>query len=125
MDDGHGNRVVAADEDLRAVGKTTIIRPREDEDGYWYLSGSAITLAQLLFEFRRNYTVAELMHWYFNATKISRKRPHAWGHLDIRRAANLRYHTFGRRGHVSKIVVGRKGAVNTEAAASGRQRYLR
>ena len=113
--DEYGNRVVAAGEDLRAVGKTTIIRPREEEDGYWYLTGAAITLAQLLFEFRRNYTVAELMYWYFNATKICRKRPHAWGHPDIRRAASLRYQKFGHHGHFSKEVVGREGAVNSEA----------
>ena len=125
VEDEYGNRVVAAGEDLRAVGKTTIIRPREEEDGYRYLSGAAITLAQLLFEFRRNYTVAELMHWYFNATKICRKRPHAWGHPDIRRAASLRNQNFGRRGHLSKEVVGRKGAVKSEAATSGRQRYLK
>jgi hypothetical protein len=125
VDDGHGNRVVAAGQDLGAVGKTTIIRPREEEDGYWYLTGAAITLAQLLFEFRENYTVAELMHWYFNATKICRKRPHAWGHPDVVRAASLRNQKFGRRGHLSKEVVGREGAVKSEAATSGRQRYLK
>ena len=52
VDDGHGNQIVAVDPGLGEVGSTMIIQTRDDDDGYWYLSGTAITLAQLLYHFR-------------------------------------------------------------------------
>ena len=52
VDDGHGNQIVAVDPGLGEVGSTMIIQTRDDDDGYWYLSGTAITLGQLLYHFR-------------------------------------------------------------------------
>ena len=86
---------IAVGIDLLAVGNTTILRTRRNEDGHWHLSGGAIGLAELFALFGRDYTVSDLMCWYHNAPKVVRKRPHAWGSPGVRDAAHERRKAFG------------------------------
>jgi hypothetical protein len=85
-------------EDLVAIGNTTILRTRRAQNGHWRLRGGAITLAELLFQFGKDFTIFELMFWYHHADKIVKKRPHAWGSQEVRDAANERKKTYGRYG---------------------------
>jgi hypothetical protein len=75
-----------------------ILRTRRAQNGHWRLRGGAITLAELLFQFGKDFTIFELMFWYHHADKIVKKRPHAWGSQEVRDAANERKKTYGRYG---------------------------
>ena len=79
--------------DLRSVGNTTIHKTRDGEAGHWHLSGGAITLAELFWTYGEKCSVAELMHWYYNAPKVLRKKGHPWGSRDCRNAATQRWKT--------------------------------
>ena len=67
--------------------------------GHWRLKGGAITLAQLLLEFGEHFTAQELFFWYYHATKVAKKRAHAWGSECPREAAKVRKQVYGRYGH--------------------------
>ena len=56
-------------------------------------------MGELLAEFGDRFTVSELMFWYHNASKLVRKRPHAWGSQEVRDAAHERRKAWGRYGH--------------------------
>ena len=60
--------------DLAAAGNTTILRTKPGIPGHWRLNGRAISLPELFDKFGEEFTVSELMLWYFNAPKVLRKR---------------------------------------------------
>jgi hypothetical protein len=99
--DGYGISMVHHHIDLEKVGNTTILRTEQGQKGHWHLSGGAITLADLFFKFGEQYTVSELMSYYYNAKKVCRKRQHAWGSAECRQAALQRYKSNGHYGHPS------------------------
>ena len=103
--DKWGQRLVAEWVDLTKVGNTTILKSRDGVNGHWHLNGGAITLPELMYTFGEKYTVTELMHWYYNAPKVLRKREHAWGAPETRKAALQQRKTFGRPGHQSDEIV--------------------
>ena len=45
------------------------------------------------------YTAMEIMHWYANAQKVARKRPHPWDSAEVRAADHVRHGTYGKWGH--------------------------
>ena len=102
--DRWGNEYVPMDVDLTKVGNTTILRTRDGDTGHWQLNGGGITLAELFFKFGGHYTVAELMSWYYNADKVLRKKKHAWGSVECKKAAMQRWKTYGRPGHQSQEI---------------------
>ena len=104
QEDQWGYSMVHPDEDLRSVGNTTILKTRDGEDGHWHLNGGGISLAELFYEFVEHYTVAELMHWYYNAPKVLRKKEHSWGSPECRKASLQRWKTYGRPGHQSEEI---------------------
>ena len=65
--------------DLRKLGNATVLKTRPNEDGHWHLKGGAINLSELSATVGPTFTVAEIMFWYYNSTKLLRKRDHAWG----------------------------------------------
>ena len=85
--------------DLLAVGNTMILRKNRHGQGHLHISGGAITSGELLLKFGDKLTVYELMFWYHNATKLAKKRPHAWGSQECREAAQARKKVRGRYGH--------------------------
>ena len=99
--DGWGTSIVHHTVELERVGNTTILRTEQGQRGHWHLSGGAITLADLFFKFGDNYTVSELMNYYYNSKKVCRKRAHAWGSPECRQAALQRYKSNGHYGHQS------------------------
>ena len=103
--------------DLTKVGNTTILKSRDGVNGHWHLNGGAITLPELMYTFGEKYTVAELMHWYYNAPKVLRKREHAWGSPDCRKAALQRWKTYGRPGHQSDEIVQKHIMIQTAVGA--------
>ena len=58
-----------------------------------------ITLAELLWRFKWNYTATEIYYWYCHAPKCIKKRDHSKGSQDRRDAAKLRFKEKGRIGH--------------------------
>ena len=110
--DGYGNVIVHHTIELERVGNTTILRTEQGQRGHWHLSGGAITLADLFFKFGDNYTVSELMNYYYNSKKVCRKRAHAWGSPECRQAALQRYKSNGRYGHQSHDIDPTKPASN-------------
>ena len=85
--------------ELAAAGNTTILRTKPGITGHWRLNGGAISLPELFDKFGEEFTVSELMLWYFNAPKVFRKRQHSWGSAEVRAAAYQRFKTYGRYGH--------------------------
>ena len=110
--DGWGTSIVHHDIDLQSVGNTTILRSVEGKNGHWHLSGGGITLAALFFKFGDNYTVSELMSFYYNCEKVCRKRQHAWGSYECRQAALQRYKSNGHYGHQSLEIDSTRPASN-------------
>ena len=85
--------------DLTQVGNTNILRARLGQNGHWHLNGGAISLSEFFAKFAEEYTVAELMFWYYNAPKVFRKRQHSLGSPDVRAAGKQRMFTYGNPGH--------------------------
>ena len=87
-------------EDLLAVGSTTIVRFAADPKvGHWRLSGGAVTLMELFHRLGERFSAQELFCWYYHAPKLTIKRAHPWGSQDVRDAAHLRFKTYGHYGH--------------------------
>ena len=103
--------------DLTTVGNTATFRTKAGVDGHWRMNGGAISLPELFDKFGDRYTVSELMFWYYNAPKVLRKREHAWGSPDCRKAALQRWKTYGRPGHRSDEILQKHIMIQTAVGA--------
>ena len=65
-----GETFIHDDVDLTQVGNTTIFRTNVGEDGHWHMNGGAISLLELFDKFGDDFTVSELMLWYWNAPNV-------------------------------------------------------
>ena len=92
--------IFSDEEDLLAIGSTTIIRFLGNHPDFHYrLSGGAIVLMELFVRLGEYFTAQELFCWYRNASKVVVKRPHAWGSQDVRDAAHIRKEVYNHWGH--------------------------